>query len=126
MKKKSVYGLHVSYLTLLLHIMQVKKLEREKRLDAIVDPNLRRNYDSLEVEMMIQVALLCTQSSPEERPTMSEVVRMLEGEGLAERWEEWQQVEVTRRQEYERLQRRFDWGEDSLYNQDAIELSGGR
>lgn len=106
--------------------MKVKKLEREKRLDAIVDRNLNRNYDSLEVEMMIQVALLCTQASPEDRPTMSEVVRMLEGEGLAERWEEWQQVEVTRRQEYDRMQRRFDWGEDSVYNQAAIELSGGR
>ncbi|KAB1200418.1 hypothetical protein CJ030_MR0G007262 [Morella rubra] len=104
----------------------VKKLEREKRLDAIVDPNLTKNYGIQEVEMMIQVALLCTQSSPEDRPAMSDVVRMLEGEGLAERWEEWQHVEVTRRQEYERLQRRFDWGEDSVYNQDAIELSGGR
>ncbi|KAF2284027.1 hypothetical protein GH714_018145 [Hevea brasiliensis] len=104
----------------------VKKLEREKRLDAIVDRNLHKHYDIQEVEMMIQVALLCTQASPEDRPAMSEVVRMLEGEGLAERWEEWQHVEVTRRQEYERLQRRFDWGEDSSYNQDAIELSGGR
>ncbi|KAE8697381.1 Somatic embryoproteinsis receptor kinase 1 [Hibiscus syriacus] len=104
----------------------VKKLEREKKLDAIVDRNLNKNYNIEEVEAMIQVALLCTQSSPEERPAMSEVVRMLEGEGLAERWEEWQHVEVTRRQEYERLQRRFEWGEDSLYNQDAIELSGGR
>lgn len=104
----------------------VKKLEREKRLDAIVDRNLNKTYNIQEVEMMIQVALLCTQSSPEDRPVMSEVVRMLEGEGLAERWEEWQHVEVTRRQEYDRLQRRFDWGEDSVYNQDAIELSGGR
>ncbi|PPR93281.1 hypothetical protein GOBAR_AA27404 [Gossypium barbadense] len=104
----------------------VKKLEREKKLDAIVDRNLNKNYNIEEVEAMIQVALLCTQASPEERPAMSEVVRMLEGEGLAERWEEWQHVEVTRRQEYERLQRRFEWGEDSLYNQDAIELSGGR
>ncbi|KAI3978557.1 hypothetical protein MKX01_015732 [Papaver californicum] len=104
----------------------VKKLEREKRLSAIVDRNLCRNYVSQEVEMMIQVALLCTQGSPEERPTMSEVVRMLEGEGLAERWEEWQQVEVNRQEEYDRFQRRFDWGEDSIYNQDAIELSGGR
>ncbi|XP_021301171.1 probable LRR receptor-like serine/threonine-protein kinase At5g10290 [Herrania umbratica] len=104
----------------------VKKLEREKKLDAIVDRNLHENYNIQEVEAMIQVALLCTQASPEDRPAMSEVVRMLEGEGLAERWEEWQHVEVTRRQEYERLQRRFDWGEDSLYNQDAIELSGGR
>ncbi|KAF3793716.1 putative LRR receptor-like serine/threonine-protein kinase [Nymphaea thermarum] len=104
----------------------VKKLEREKRLDAIVDPNLKQNYDGQEVEMMIQVALLCTQASPEDRPKMAEVVRMLEGEGLAERWVEWQQVEHTRRQEYERIQRRFDWGEDSVYNQDAIELSGAR
>ncbi|ESW31659.1 hypothetical protein PHAVU_002G257000 [Phaseolus vulgaris] len=104
----------------------VKKLEREKKLDAIVDRNLNKNYNNQEVEMMIKVALLCTQATPEDRPPMSEVVRMLEGEGLAERWEEWQHVEVNRRQEYERLQRRFDWGEDSVYNQDAIELSGGR
>nr|XP_034891794.1 probable LRR receptor-like serine/threonine-protein kinase At5g10290 isoform X3 [Populus alba] len=104
----------------------VKKLEREKRLDAIVDRNLNKNYNIQEVEMMIKVALLCTQASPEDRPAMSEVVRMLEGEGLAERWEEWQHVEVTRREEYSRLQRRFDLGEDSLYDQDAIELSGGR
>ncbi|KAJ7945414.1 Receptor-like protein kinase [Quillaja saponaria] len=104
----------------------VKKLEREKRLDAIVDRNLNKSYNIQEVEMMMQVALLCTQASPDERPAMSEVVRMLEGEGLAERWEEWQNVEVTRRQEYESLQRRFYWGEDSVHNQDAIELSGGR
>nr|QAS62450.1 somatic embryogenesis receptor kinase 1-like protein [Sedum alfredii] len=104
----------------------VKKLEREKRLADIVDNNLQNSYNMEEVEMMIQVALLCTQASPEDRPLMSEVVRMLEGEGLAERWEEWQSVEVNRRQEYDRLQRRFDWGEDSVYNQEAMELSGGR
>jgi len=106
--------------------MQVKKLQREGQLDSIVDGNLNQNYDSEELEMIMQIALLCTQASPEDRPSMSEVVRMLEGEGLAERWEEWQQVEVTRRQEYERMQRRFDWGEDSVYNQEAIELSAGR
>ncbi|TMW92237.1 hypothetical protein EJD97_013315 [Solanum chilense] len=104
----------------------VRKLQRDKRLDAIVDRNLNNNYELGEVEMMIQVALLCTQASPEDRPAMSEVVRMLEGEGLAERWEEWQHVEVNRRQEYERLQRRFDWGEDTMFNHDAVELSGGR
>jgi hypothetical protein len=119
------FYLLISEFCINLHV-KVKKLEREKRLDAIVDHNLGKNYYIQDVEMMIQVALLCTQSSPEDRPAMSEVVRMLEGEGLAERWEEWQHVEVTRRQEYERLQRRFDWGEDSVYNQDAIELSGGR
>lgn len=106
--------------------MKVRKLQRDKKLDAIVDRNLNNNYELGEVEMMIQVALLCTQASPEDRPAMSEVVRMLEGEGLAERWEEWQHVEVNRRQEYERLQRRFDWGEDTMFNHDAVELSGGR
>ncbi|KAM0924096.1 hypothetical protein ACQ4PT_005090 [Festuca glaucescens] len=104
----------------------VKKLQREGQLGSIVDRNLSQDYEGEEVEMMIQIALLCTQASPEDRPSMSDVVRMLEGEGLAERWEEWQQVEVTRRQDYERMQRRFDWGEDSMHNQEAIELSGAR
>ncbi|TVU32553.1 hypothetical protein EJB05_24284 [Eragrostis curvula] len=104
----------------------VKKLQREGELSSIVDSNLNQNYDADELEMMIQIALLCTQASPEDRPSMSEVVRMLEGEGLAERWEEWQQVEVTRRHDYERMHRRFDWAEDSIYNPEAIELSAGR
>ncbi|KAL3621731.1 hypothetical protein CASFOL_034391 [Castilleja foliolosa] len=104
----------------------VKKLQMEKNLEAIVDPNLHSGHDMEEVEMMVQVALLCTQSTAEDRPAMSEVVRMLEGEGLAERWELWQSTESTRRLEYERLQRRIDWGDNSVCNLDAIELSGGR
>jgi hypothetical protein len=39
-------------------------------------------YDMQEVEMMIKVALLCTQATSEDCPLMSEVVRMLEGEGF--------------------------------------------
>ncbi|PWA84751.1 hypothetical protein CTI12_AA149040 [Artemisia annua] len=87
--------------------MKVKKLEKEKRLEAIVDQNLNQNYNMLEVEMMIKVALLCTQRSRKDRPTMSEVMIMLEGEGHAERWGKWQSVEATSRQDYDRLQRTF-------------------
>lgn len=104
----------------------VKKLQHEKRLDMIVDPDMTE-YDVQEVEQMIQVALLCTQGSPEDRPSMDEVVRMLSGEGLAERWEEWQQVEVIRRQEYESMPHRLaEWVEDSTVNQEAIQLSAAR
>jgi hypothetical protein len=92
----------------------------------MVDSNLNQNYDGQELDMIIQIALLCTQASPEDRPSMSEVVRMLEGEGLAERWEEWQQVEVevTKGHDYEGMQG-YNWKEDSMYTQ-VIELSGGR
>ncbi|KAH0940795.1 hypothetical protein HID58_000432 [Brassica napus] len=75
---------------------EVKGLLKEKKLEALVDVDLQGNYIDEEVEQLIQVALLCTQSSPMERPKMSEVVRMLEGDGLAERWEEWQKEEMFR------------------------------
>ncbi|KAI3675864.1 hypothetical protein L1987_85460 [Smallanthus sonchifolius] len=66
----------------------VKGLLREKKLETLVNVDLKGSYLDVEVEQLIQVALLCTQSMPLERPKMSEVVRMLEGNGLAERWEE--------------------------------------
>lgn len=77
-------------------VIQVKGLLKEKKLETLVDGDLEGNYVDEEVEQLIQVALLCTQSSPTERPKMSEVVRMLEGDGLAERWEEWQKEEMFR------------------------------
>ncbi|KAD0059707.1 hypothetical protein E3N88_44857 [Mikania micrantha] len=46
----------------------------------------RNHYDQIDVGEMLQVALLCTQYTPAHRPRMSEVVRMLEGDGLAEKW----------------------------------------
>ena len=52
----------------------------------LVDRQLGTNYDRIEVGEILQVALLCTQYLPAHRPKMSEVVRMLEGDGLAEKW----------------------------------------
>ncbi|KAJ4798047.1 BRI1-associated receptor kinase [Rhynchospora pubera] len=65
----------------------VKKLHQESKLDVLVDKDLKTNYDHVDLEEMVQVALLCTQFQPAQRPKMSEVVRMLEGDGLAEKWE---------------------------------------
>ncbi|CAL5377906.1 unnamed protein product [Camellia sinensis] len=70
-------------------LVWVKGLLKDRKLETLVDANMKGNYVKDEVEQLIQVALLCTLSSPMERPKMSEVVRMLEGDGLAERWEEW-------------------------------------
>ncbi|XP_058084535.1 LRR receptor kinase BAK1 [Magnolia sinica] len=104
----------------------VKGLLKEKKLDQLVDPDLEGKYVEAEVEQLIQVALLCTQGSPMDRPKMSEVVRMLEGDGLAERWEEWQKVEVVR-QEVEMIpNRNSEWLVDSTDNLHAVELSGPR
>lgn len=105
--------------------VQVKGLLKEKKLEQLVDPDLQGGYEDQEVESLIQVALLCTQGNPMERPKMSEVVRMLEGDGLAERWEEWQKVEVVR-QEAERAPRHNEWEVDSTFNLNAVELSGPR
>ena len=67
----------------------MKVLVKDKKLETLLDPNLLGNRYIEEVEELIQVALICTQKSPYERPKMSEVVRMLEGEGLEEKWDEW-------------------------------------
>lgn len=65
----------------------VRKVHQEKMLDLLVDQDLGPHYDRIEVAEIVQVALLCTQFQPSHRPKMSEVVRMLEGDGLAEKWE---------------------------------------
>lgn len=90
-----------------------------------MDGNLE-SYDPKEVETLIQVALLCTQSSPENRPGMAEVVKMLDGAGVAERWEEWEQIEQSRNQEFSLISHSFVWGEESSVDQVAIQLSTAR
>ncbi|KAJ7515941.1 hypothetical protein O6H91_22G035300 [Diphasiastrum complanatum] len=105
----------------------VKQLQLEKRLDVLVDADLKNNYNAVELEEMVQVALLCTQVFPTDRPKMSEVVRMLEGDGLAERWEEWQKVETKRNREAQQIPRRYHHlVEDSFLDLEAMELSGPR
>ncbi|KAL8142268.1 hypothetical protein V2J09_015300 [Rumex salicifolius] len=74
----------------------VKMVHQEKKLEVLVDKELQSNYDRIELEETVRVALLCTQYLPSQRPKMSEVVRMLEGDGLAEKWEATQRAESTR------------------------------
>uniref|UniRef100_F6I6R9 Protein kinase domain-containing protein n=1 Tax=Vitis vinifera TaxID=29760 RepID=F6I6R9_VITVI len=72
----------------------VKELLNNKKLETLVDSKLQGYYIVEEVEELIQVALLCTLSTASDRPKMSDVVKMLEGDGLAERWEQWQKEDI--------------------------------
>ncbi|XP_017618230.2 BRASSINOSTEROID INSENSITIVE 1-associated receptor kinase 1-like isoform X2 [Gossypium arboreum] len=72
----------------------VEGLLKGKKLETLVDSDLQGNYIKEEVEQLIRVALLCTRSTPVGRPKMAEVVRMLDGDGLAERWEDWQKKKM--------------------------------
>ncbi|CAM0873954.1 unnamed protein product [Alopecurus aequalis] len=110
-------------------IDQVKLLMHEGRLEEIVDRNINCAYDFQELVQIIKVALLCTHINPDQRPAMSEVVQMFEGNIVPEdQWEEWQLAELTRRQQYENKQHHklFSFSEESLHIHEAIELSGGR
>ncbi|XP_075523893.1 protein NSP-INTERACTING KINASE 3-like isoform X1 [Primulina tabacum] len=105
----------------------VKKLHQEGKPNLMVDKDLENNFDRMELHEMVQVALFCTHFNPSHRPKMSEVLRMLEGDGLAEKWEQLQNFETPRYRSSEcRSQRYSDFIEESSLVVEAIELSGPR
>ncbi|CAN6882094.1 unnamed protein product [Brassica oleracea] len=56
------------------------KLQQKGDITEIVDPVLQGDFNTKEAVRMIKVSIVCTNSPPSLRPTMSEVVQMLEGE----------------------------------------------
>uniref|UniRef100_A0A2P2MVL1 LRR-RLK n=2 Tax=Rhizophora mucronata TaxID=61149 RepID=A0A2P2MVL1_RHIMU len=54
-------------------------LDEQGNLLELVDPNLGSDYSKDEAMRTLNIALLCTDPSPTLRPTMSSVVKMLEG-----------------------------------------------
>ncbi|XP_054789210.1 proline-rich receptor-like protein kinase PERK10 isoform X2 [Prosopis cineraria] len=49
-------------------------------LPELIDPRLGESYDTYELHLMAKAAYFCVQRKPEMRPSMAEVVRLLEGE----------------------------------------------
>ncbi|GFP88017.1 protein nsp-interacting kinase 2 [Phtheirospermum japonicum] len=94
----------------------------------MVDKDLKNDYDRIELGEMVQVALLCTQFNPSHRPKMSEVLRMLEGDGLSEKWEQSQNIEPPRyHRSFENPPQRYaDYIDESALVVEAMELSGPR
>ncbi|XP_041023582.1 probable LRR receptor-like serine/threonine-protein kinase RFK1 isoform X1 [Juglans microcarpa x Juglans regia] len=54
-------------------------LQQTGKLMKLIDERLESGVDEKEAEIMVKAALLCTNASASLRPTMSEVVSMLEG-----------------------------------------------
>ncbi|KAF8391170.1 hypothetical protein HHK36_023471 [Tetracentron sinense] len=65
---ESVYLLDLAY-----------DLQEKGNLIALIDPILGYDYSMKEALTILELAMLCTNPSPTVRPTMSEVVRILEG-----------------------------------------------
>ncbi|KAJ8447168.1 hypothetical protein Cgig2_022897 [Carnegiea gigantea] len=85
--------------------------------------------DEEDVLLLDHVAILCTQPAPEDRPRMPEVVKMLKGVGLAQRWGEWERLEEARNRELQLslMTHRFAWMHESTIEvQEALQLSAPR
>ncbi|KAF8028858.1 hypothetical protein BT93_E1508 [Corymbia citriodora subsp. variegata] len=101
----------------------VMELLVKRGWEILVDPNLQGAYDEEEIEKLIQLALLCTQSNPRGRPSMAQVVQIFEGHGIEERWKE-NQLELRSPKLYSP---HTDWiVADSTSHLRADELSGPR
>ncbi|RVW68468.1 Brassinosteroid insensitive 1-associated receptor kinase 1 [Vitis vinifera] len=83
-----------AHVTLIHPTEQSQGTVEQKKLETLVDSKLQGYYIVEEVEELIQVALLCTLNTASDRPKMSDVVKMLEGDGLAERWEQWKKEDI--------------------------------
>ncbi|KAK1381016.1 putative LRR receptor-like serine/threonine-protein kinase [Heracleum sosnowskyi] len=106
----------------------VKKIHQEKKFDMLVDKDLKNNYHIKELEEIVKVALLCTQYLPSYRPKMSDVVRMLEGDGLAGKWEATQRAEEIkcRAHDFSSSQQFSNRNDNYVLLVQEMELSGPR
>jgi hypothetical protein len=74
-------------------MFQEKELLEQNQLSLFGDQKPRSSYDSTELEEMVQIALLYAMYRCCHRPKMSEIVKMLEGDGVAEKCEAMKNIE---------------------------------
>ncbi|KAL6991248.1 hypothetical protein U1Q18_009366 [Sarracenia purpurea var. burkii] len=107
--------------------MQVRTLYEEKRLEALVDRDLMGCFNAEELEKAVEVALRCTQSNPNVRPKMSEVLKVLESIS-GQHMEESSQGgnNIGEGKTYSSSRNYSDVHEESSFIMESIELSGPR
>ncbi|PRQ29207.1 putative protein kinase RLK-Pelle-LRR-II family [Rosa chinensis] len=106
----------------------VRTLHEEKRLEVLVDRDLKGCFDATELETCAELALQCTQSSPNLRPKMSDVLKILEGlVGQSVQTEDPQGgTNPSEARTYSFSRDYSDVRQDSSFIIEAIELSGPR
>ena len=57
--------------------VQAWNLWKDDRSEELMDPTLANSCRVNELQLCIQVALLCVQENPEDRPAMSDIISML-------------------------------------------------
>ncbi|WJX26808.1 hypothetical protein P8452_15684 [Trifolium repens] len=105
-----------------------RTLFEDKRLEVLVDRDLKGCYDPVELEKAVELSIQCTQSLPSLRPKMSEVLKVLEGLiGLSMRPEESQGGgNLYDERNCSFSQNYSDVHEEPSFIIEAIELSGPR
>lgn len=107
--------------------MQVRTLHEEKRLEVLVDRDLKGCFDGVELEKAVELSLQCTQSHPNLRPKMSEVLKVLEGLVRQSGMEESQGGSNIGEARACSFSRHYsDVHEESSFIIEAMELSGPR
>ncbi|KAJ0018594.1 hypothetical protein Pint_10362 [Pistacia integerrima] len=106
-----------------LYSSQVRTLNEERRLEVLVDRDLKGCFDLMELEKAVELALQCTQPHPNLRPKMSEVLKVLEILVGQAGMDESQQGEARDCSSYRNYS---DVHEESSFIIEAIELSGPR
>ncbi|OMO76142.1 hypothetical protein CCACVL1_15844 [Corchorus capsularis] len=105
----------------------VRTLHEEKRLEVLVDRDLKGCFDVLQLEKTAELALQCTRSQPHLRPKMSEVLKVLEGlvQSGMEESQGGANFSETRAGSFS-TRNYSDIHEESSFIIEAIELSGPR
>ncbi|XP_025885148.1 probable LRR receptor-like serine/threonine-protein kinase At5g45780 isoform X2 [Solanum lycopersicum] len=107
---------------------RVRNLFEEKKVEMLADRDLRGCFNAEELEKTVEVALQCTQSNPNNRPKMSEVLRILEGitEQMGHVDESQGGSNICQTSAFSFSRNFSDIHEESSFTFEPIELSGPR
>lgn len=67
-------------------VIWAKPILESGKLKELVDPNLADNYDKSQMQRLVLAATLCLARTPQLRPNMAQVLRLLKGEETVETW----------------------------------------